>query len=110
MPRWHIKPDPLGYPRHGLVVYLLALCVLSGVTLLFGRPAAGSLEAALDPQIVVGWAFLLTLGATFALVVIGTFRGEAMLIGGILLGFAYACFHTWRRINQRINEILEQSS
>jgi hypothetical membrane protein len=142
MPRWHIKPDPLGYPRHGLVVYLLALCVLSGVTLLFGRPAAGSLEAALDRQIVVGWALLLTLGAVFALVgifwpgdvrtglvtkrlgyagltfaatiyalvIIGTFRGEAMLIGGILLGFAYACFHTWRRINQRINEILEQSS
>lgn len=136
-----IKPDPLGYPRHGLVVYLLCLCVLSGVTLLLGEPAAGTLEAALDRQIVLGWASLLTLGAgsalagmfwpgdvrtgllvkrlgyvaltfaatIYALVIISTFQREALLIGGILLGFAYACFHTWRRVNQRIREILDKS-
>lgn len=136
-----LKPDPLGYPRHGLVVYLLTLCVLSGVRLLFGAPAAGTLEAALDRQVVIGWAALLTLGATcalagmfwpadirtgllikrlgyvaltfaatiYALVIIATFQREALLIGGILLGFAYACFHTWRRVNQRIREILDKS-
>jgi hypothetical protein len=142
MRRWHLKADPIGYPRHGLVVFLLALCVMSGLGLLFGEPAAGSLEAALDHQVVVGWAILLTLGSTsallgmfwqgdvrtglvakrlgyaaltfasliYAIVIIGTFGREATLIGGILLGFAYACFHTWRRVNQRINEILKKSS
>ena len=136
-----LKPDPLGFPRHGLVVYLLFLCVLSGVRLLLGAPAAGSLEEALDHQIVFGWAALLTIGSgcalggmywpgdvrtgllvkrlgytaltfaatIYAIVIIGTFGREAFLIGGILLGFAYACFHTWRRINQRIREILDQS-
>lgn len=136
-----LKPDPLGYPRHGLVVYLLLLCVLSGVTLLLGEPAAGSLEAALNHQVILGWAVLLTLGAgaalagmfwpgdvrtgllvkrlgytaltfaatIYALVIFATFQREAFLIGGILLGFAYACFHTWRRVNHRIREILDKS-
>lgn len=138
---FHLKPDPLGYPRHGLVVYLLLLCTLSGIRLLFGAPAAGSIEEALDRQVVIGWATLLTLGAgcalagmfwpgdvrtgllvkrlgyaaltfaatIYALVIFATFAREALLIGGILLGFAYACFHTWRRVNQRIREILDRS-
>lgn len=141
MTRWHLKPDPLGYPRHGLVVYLLGLCVLSGVTLLFGEPAAGSLEAALDREVVAAWAALLTLGAAtalvgmfwpgdirtglvakrlgyagltfasaiYALVIIGSFQREATLVGGVLLGFAFAAAHTWRRVNQRIRQILDES-
>jgi hypothetical protein len=142
MRRWHLKPDPIGYPRHGLVVYLLCLCILSGTTLLIGEPAAGSLEEALDPSVVIAWAVLLTFGAgasltgmfwpgdvrtglvvkrlgyaaltfapmIYALVLFGTFQRGATLVGGILLGFAYACFHTWRRINTRIAEIRAQSS
>jgi hypothetical protein len=141
MPLPHLKPDPIGHPRHGLVVYLLFLCVLSGVTLLIGEPAAGSLESALDREIVAAWAVLLTLGGAvaltgmywpgdirtglvtkrlgyagltfastiYALVIIATFQREATLVGGILLGFAYACAHTWYRINQRIHQILAKS-
>jgi hypothetical protein len=116
MPLPHLKPDPIGHPRHGLVVYLLFLCVLSGVTLLIGEPAAGSLESALDREIVaglvtkrLGYAGLTFASTIYALVIIATFQREATLVGGILLGFAYACAHTWYRINQRIHEILDGS-
>lgn len=57
-----MKPDPLGTPRHPLVVYLLGLGALSGATDLLGQPTAGSIESELDPAARIGWALFLLLG------------------------------------------------
>lgn len=61
------KPDPLGIPRHALVVYLLSLCVLSGLANLFGEPTAGSVDAQLMPAVRMAWSGILTSGSAAAL-------------------------------------------
>lgn len=59
--------DPLKAGRHPFQTYLLLLCVVSGLPLLFGEPAADSIEAALPPWLVYYWAASLSGGALLAL-------------------------------------------
>ncbi len=70
MKRWirvRLRPDPLGYPRHGLVVFLLCLTALSGLITVAGEPAAGSMEASMPPYVVLVWGSMLMIGGTTAL-------------------------------------------
>jgi hypothetical protein len=62
-----MKADPLGVPRHPLVVYLLALAVISGLGILLGGRTAGSIQDELDPLARYTWAIMLTLGSTTTL-------------------------------------------
>jgi hypothetical protein len=65
---WHLRPDPLGFPRHGLVVFMLALCVTSGLATVVGEPAANSIEATLPEATTLVWGGMLLVGGLGALV------------------------------------------
>lgn len=77
-----IKPDPSS--RHPLVLFLLALCLVSGLGIFLGQaPAPGSLNASLPEWEVLIWAAALGIGA------VATLLGIAMqpfkLRDGVLL-------------------------
>lgn len=82
-----LKPDPIGLPRHPLVVYLLALTLLSGMANLLGEPTTGSVEAELQPDIRLMWNVILTLGAMTALA--GMFWPGDPRTGLLLKRFGY---------------------
>lgn len=116
------------YPADPRAVFVLMLCVVSGVPLVFANATPGSIESQLDKFWVVVWGILLTLGALTTL--IGTFKmdvdgiileqvgsvavGGATLIyagailatvglagsvpAGITLGFGLACFWRWGQL------------
>lgn len=60
--------DPLLSGRHPFQTYLLTLCVVSGIPLMFGEPTAESIEAVLPEMLARGWGYALTLGAMTGLV------------------------------------------
>lgn len=60
--------DPLRAGRHPFQTYMLALCLVSGLPLLFRPPAAGSIEETLPPWAGMVWGASLTIGAGAALV------------------------------------------
>lgn len=128
------KPDPLGVPRHALVVYLLGLCIISGLSNLLGEPTAGSVESTLRPEVQVTWSVILVLGggaslvgmywqgdprtgllmkrfgymslaiaaAAYAGVLILLVGDQARFIGGIVIGFAFACMYATWVVNKAI--------
>lgn len=59
--------DPLHAGRHPFQTYMLALCVVSGVPLLFGVSTAGSAEAILPHWVALAWGGGLSGGAAVAL-------------------------------------------
>ena len=63
-----LKPDPLGYPRHPLLVYFICFCIVAGLILLLRHPDPNSAEARLDPRLVFAWGSLVLLGSTASLV------------------------------------------
>lgn len=65
--RYRLKADPLGEPRNPLAVYLLALCVVSGVSLLSGVSTSGSIESELPFAAARIWGVMLTAGASSTL-------------------------------------------
>lgn len=65
--RW-LKPDPLGYPRNPLAVYLLTLAFASGILQLAGLTTAKAVDENLPGVAKVAWAVLLVLGAGCSLV------------------------------------------
>lgn len=60
--------DPLHAGRHPFQTYLLVLCVVSGVPLIFGRVPAASVEALLPEWVAVSWGVSLTGGALLGLI------------------------------------------
>ncbi len=60
--------DPLRAGRHPFQTYLLALCVLSGVPLIFGQVTAGSIEESLPYWLAFSWGLCLFLGSITALI------------------------------------------
>ena len=79
------------YPPDPRAVFVLALCVASGVPLIFANATPGSIAAQLDPPLVVTWGIMLTVGALVTLV--GALRQTvngviAEQVGSIALGFA----------------------
>lgn len=59
--------DPFRAGRHPFQRYLLGLCVVGTLPLLFGKPSAGSIEASLPPFVVLAWSALLIGGCLLAL-------------------------------------------
>lgn len=62
-----MKADPLGDPRNPLAIYLLALSLVSGLSLTFGAPTSGSIESELPLYLAKTWGFMLTFGSTASL-------------------------------------------
>lgn len=60
--------DPLHAGRHPFQTFLLALCVVSGIPLLFGEQPAQSVETLLPAWIAMTWGWSLAGGALVALV------------------------------------------
>jgi hypothetical protein len=82
-----VKADPLGTPRHPLVVYLLALAVISGLGILLGGRTTGSIQDTLDPLARNTWAVILTLGSSTTLA--GMFWPGDQRTGLLLKRFGY---------------------
>lgn len=77
------RPEPSS--RHPLIVFLLGLCVLSGLGILLDvTPAPGSIEAALYRWEVVAWALALGGGATLVLVGLALQPNDERLVLGVL--------------------------
>jgi hypothetical protein len=67
MPRFKLKPDPLGVPRNPLAVYLLLLCFVSGVGMVTGNTTARAVEDGVDPLVAFTWGMILLLGSAATL-------------------------------------------
>lgn len=136
---YRLKPDPLGIPRNPLAVYLLGLCIVAGIPLLFGVTTAGSLEAALVPWVVHAWGAMLVFGGTstllgmywvgdardglllkrvgmltltlastaYTMAIMRHFGVRGLFPGGIVAGFAVACYVQFRVINNRVRAIID---
>lgn len=60
--------DPLHAGRHPFQTFMLTLCVVSGIPLLFGEPPSTSVEALLPGWVAATWGLSLTIGAILGLV------------------------------------------
>jgi hypothetical protein len=60
--------DPLRAGRHPFQVYMLGLCVVSGLPYLFGQASAEAVENQLPYWLAFGWGMMLVLGASTALI------------------------------------------
>jgi|SRR6266705_2800855 len=90
------------YPPDPRAVFILALCVISGVPLIFASATPGSIASQLNATWVVIWGVMLTLGALVNL--IGTLRLDvngvileqigSVAVGGASVLYAVAIFTT----------------
>jgi hypothetical protein len=83
------------YPPDPRAIFLLAMCMVSGVPLVFANATPQSIVAQLDPPWVVAWGIMLTGGAGSTLV--GSLRQSvngviAEQVGSVALGFACLIF------------------
>lgn len=60
--------DPYRAGRHPFQRYILALCIVGTLPLLFGEPTSGSIESSLPSSVVLAWGVLLTAGCATTLV------------------------------------------
>jgi hypothetical protein len=79
------------YPPDPRALFVLLLCITSGVPLIFANATPGSIAARLDAPYVVAWGVMLTGGATLTLV--GALRQSvngvvAEQVGSVALGSA----------------------
>jgi hypothetical protein len=129
-----LLPRPAArYPADPRTVFLLGLCVASGVPLLFGNVAPGSIAALLDEPLVIGWGVMLTVGAIVSLVgiyrrtVLGVILEQvgSVAVGGasmlyaaaillqvgargvfsaaIITGWGLSCFWRWGQLQALLN-------
>lgn len=68
------------YPPDPRAVFILALCVISGIPLIFANATPGSINTQLDSTWVVIWGIMLTAGALVNL--IGTLKLD---VNGVIL-------------------------
>jgi hypothetical protein len=90
-----LKADPVGEPRNPLAVYLLALCLISGISLLVGVSTSGSIEAELPFAAARVWGAMLTFGAGSTLLGMfwqGDRRTGLLIKRGGLLALSIAAF------------------
>jgi hypothetical protein len=74
--------DTLSASRHPFQTYLLALAVVSGIPLLFGRVNSGTIQESMSPLLVLAWGVMLVFGSLLALV--GTYWRGHVLTGYVL--------------------------
>lgn len=85
------------YPPDPRALFVLLLCVASGVPLIFANATPGTLEAKLDPPWVLAWGIMLSGGALLALVggLRQTVNGIIVeQVGSVALGFACLMYAT----------------
>lgn len=58
-----LKPDPLGVPRNPLAVYLLALCLVSGIVTASGLAASKAIDEQMPHLVDNVWGGMLTFGS-----------------------------------------------
>lgn len=88
------RPEPSS--RHPLIVFLLALCFISGAGIAFGAPAPGSIEDQLPRAGVYVWAAALSFGSAGILIGLALQKRHERMVNGVLfeqvgmvtLGFA----------------------
>ena len=76
------RPEPSS--RHPLIVFLLILCVISGLTVAFGAPAPGSIEETLPRWGALAWGAALGLGALSTLIGLALQPFDRHLVSGVL--------------------------
>jgi hypothetical protein len=140
MARRSFKTPAARYPADPRAVFILVMCVVSGVPLVQGHATPGSVNSQLNPYQVVVWGALLVFGALVTL--IGTFNqrvtgiileqigsvavGFACLIYAaaiaaqigvlgtvpalIVLGFGLACFWRWGQLQSLMHHAEQQAS
>lgn len=79
------------YPPDPRALFLLAMCVVSGVPLIFANATPGSINAQLDLPMIIAWGVMLSGGALLSLV--GSLRQTingiiTEQVGSVALGFA----------------------
>lgn len=129
-----LKTPAARYPADPRAVFILMMCVVSGIPLLLGRATPGSINDQLDKPQVITWGVLLVLGASTTLV--GMFRqsvngvileqvgsvavggacwiyagaiwaqvGEGGTVpGGIIFGLGSACFWRWGQLQTYLRD------
>jgi cytochrome bd-type quinol oxidase subunit 2 len=120
------------YPADPRVVFILALCVLSGIPLAMGNATPGSINDQLDTAWVVIWGVMLVVGALTTLIGVLKLDADGILleqigsvaVGGasllyagaifakvqwagsvpmlIIAGFGIACFWRWGQLQSLI--------
>lgn len=85
------------YPPDPRALFVLLLCVASGVPLIFADATPGTLEAKLDPPWVLAWGVMLSGGAFLAM--LGGLRQTVNgviteQVGSVALGFACLMYAT----------------
>lgn len=83
------------YPPDPRALFVLAMCVVSGVPLIFANATPQSIVAQLEAPYIVAWGIMLTGGAGLTLV--GALRQSvngviAEQVGSVALGFACVIF------------------
>lgn len=56
-----------------------------------------------------GFASLFFASIIYTAVLLTSYRNEAAMVGGWVLGFAVACGYRWRQVERAINQIVEKS-
>lgn len=75
--------------KSGDEIFLMVLCVITALPVVFGRVAPpGSIEALLEPWLVQAWSFVLLIGA---LVVLTAFMFKDRVTGMIVEQFGSVC-------------------
>lgn len=126
------KRPMVGSQRHPFEVFLLALCVVSGLSLLLGSPPPGSINSTLDPLARNAWALMLAGGSIAALIggslpggifveqvglvavgsgtlvyavaIVATAGAQGLFAAGITLAFGAACCWRWWQLQRLIRE------
>lgn len=133
------KPNPAArYPSDPRAVFILVLCIVSGVPLIFDQSRSPSLDNVLSAASVKVWGLTLVVGALITLygmarqtsfgvlleqvgsVIVGA--GTVLYAGftffytnsdltpatAITLGFGLSCFWRWGQLQSLVNSTVEQ--
>jgi hypothetical protein len=85
------------YPPDPRALFVLNLCVLIGVPLIFGNAAPGSIASKLDQPWVITWGVMLSAGSLVALMGVARQSVNGILfeqIGSVAVGFACVIYAT----------------
>jgi hypothetical protein len=92
-----MRTEIFSHSRHPFQVFILSLCVISGVPIVIGlKPPPGSLQEFVPPLILEVWGFCLVIGALMGLIgAAWRDRGNGLIVeqlGLTLVGLA-CCFY-----------------
>lgn len=122
------------YPADPRAIFVLALCALAGIPLIFANAAPGTIESQLDHWMVIAWGLSLAVGSATCLfgmfrqtvngilaeqigsICVGVsaiFYGATVLLvvgvtasfpAAITIGWGISCFWRWGQLQALLNE------